>query len=101
MRLRVFLNSYGARREVGMLSDENGRILFEYAPEFLDSKIELSPFKLPLRPGVFEDERRIFDGLFGLFNDSLRIDGAVCCSTASCGNADCRSKKYLRSNVSP
>ena len=77
MRLHVFLNSYGARREVGMLSDENGRILFEYAPEFLDSKIELSPFKLPLRPGVFEDERRTFDGLFGLFNDSLP-DGWGC-----------------------
>jgi len=77
MRLHVFLNSYGTRREVGMLSDENGRILFEYAPEFLESGIELSPFKLPLRPGVFEDEKRTFDGLFGLFNDSLP-DGWGC-----------------------
>ena len=77
MRLHVFLNSYGTRREVGLLSDENGRILFEYAPEFLSSGIELSPFKLPLRPGVFEDERRTFDGLFGLFNDSLP-DGWGC-----------------------
>lgn len=77
MKLHVFLNSYGARREVGMLSDENGRVLFEYAPVFLSSGIELSPFKLPLRPGVFEDEKRIFDGLFGLFNDSLP-DGWGC-----------------------
>ena len=77
MRLHVFLNSYGTRREVGMLSEENGRILFEYAPGFLDSKIELSPFKLPLHPGVFEDKNRSFDGLFGLFNDSLP-DGWGC-----------------------
>ena len=33
MRLNVFLNSYGTRREVGLLSEENGRIFFEYAPE--------------------------------------------------------------------
>ena len=77
MKLHVFLNSYGIRREVGMLSGENGRILFKYAPEFLSSGIELSPFKLPLRPGVFEDEKRTFGGLFGLFNDSLP-DGWGC-----------------------
>lgn len=29
MRLNVFLNSYGTRREVGLLSEENGRIFFE------------------------------------------------------------------------
>lgn len=44
---------------------------FEYAPEFIKTGIELSPFKLPLRSGVFEDEKRTFEGLFGLFNDSL------------------------------
>ena len=77
MRLNVFLNSYGTRREVGLLSEENGRIFFEYAPEFLNSGIELSPFKLPLKSGVFEDEKRTFDGLFGVFNDSLP-DGWGC-----------------------
>ena len=77
MKLHVFLNSYGIRREVGMLSEENGRIFFEYAPAFLTTGIELSPFKLPLRPGVFEDAKRTFDGLFGVFNDSLP-DGWGC-----------------------
>ena len=77
MRLNVFLNSYGTRREVGLLSEENGRIFFEYAPEFLSSCIELSPFKLPLKSGVFEDTKRTFDGLFGVFNDSLP-DGWGC-----------------------
>ena len=73
----VFLNSYGTRHEVGLLSEENGRIFFEYAPDFLTSGIELSPFKLPLKSGIFEDTKRTFDGLFGVFNDSLP-DGRGC-----------------------
>ena len=77
MRLNVFLNSYGVRREVGILSEEDHRIFFEYAPEFLASGIEISPFKLPLKSGIFEDEKRTFDGLFGVFNDSLP-DGWGC-----------------------
>ena len=77
MKLHVFLDAYGMRREVGLLSEENGRIFFEYEPEFLTSGIELSPFKLPLQPGVFEDAGRTFGGLFGLFDDSLP-DGWGC-----------------------
>jgi len=57
--------------------ETGGHIYFEYAPEFLQSGIDLSPFKLPLKPGVFEDEKRTFGGLFGLFNDSLP-DGWGC-----------------------
>lgn len=77
MRLTVYLNHCGVRREVGLLSEENNRIFFEYSPEFISSGIELSPFKLPLGPGVFEETKRAFDGLFGLFNDSLP-DGWGC-----------------------
>ena len=77
MKLNVFLNMYGSRREVGLLVQEKQRIFFEYAPDFRKSTIELSPFKLPLKSGVFEEKSRIFDGLFGLFNDSLP-DGWGC-----------------------
>ena len=77
MTLKVFLNMYGKRQEVGLLAQEKQRIFFEYAPDFLKNGIELSPFKLPLKPGVFEEKSRIFDGLFGLFNDSLP-DGWGC-----------------------
>ena len=68
---------YGKRQEAGLLYQDKQRIFFEYAPEFLKSNIELSPFKLPLKPGVFEEKSRVFDGLFGLFNDSLP-DGWGC-----------------------
>ena len=77
MKLKVFLNMYGFRQEVGLLYQDKQRIFFEYAPAFLNSSIELSPFKLPLKSGVFEEKSHVFDGLFGLFNDSLP-DGWGC-----------------------
>ena len=77
MKLKVFLNMYGIRQEVGMLLQDKQRIFFEYSPDFPKSGIELSPFKLPLKSGVFEEKSHVFDGLFGLFNDSLP-DGWGC-----------------------
>lgn len=77
MRLNVFLNSYGQRYFVGVLEEQNQRIFFEYDKEFLSKEINISPFMLPLKPQVFEDRKRTFDGLFGVFNDSLP-DGWGC-----------------------
>lgn len=68
--LTVYLDA-GERRKVGRLALKDRRILFEYDPAFIDSGIELSPIKLPLKPGVFVCPDMIFDGLFGVFNDSL------------------------------
>ncbi len=69
--LDVFCNLRGTKYFVGKLAERNRAILFEYDKGFLASGIELSPFKLPLHPGVFEDKERVFDGLPGVFNDSL------------------------------
>lgn len=77
MRLNVFLNAYDNRLFVGVLEEQNKRIFFEYAPEFLKKNIQLSPFMLPLKQQVYEDEKYTFDGLFGIFNDSLP-DGWGC-----------------------
>lgn len=77
MKLHVYLNLCGERSPVGILASKGGEIYFEYAESFLKSGIELSPFKLPLGRGVFHDGRKTFDGLFGLFNDSLP-DGWGC-----------------------
>lgn len=71
MNLDVHLHTYGVRRHVGKLAAHGNAILFQYAPEFLDSGINISPFRLPLSPEVKEDPKRTFDGLFGVFNDSL------------------------------
>lgn len=71
MKLNVYLNAYGERSYVGILREEERRVFFEYSPDFLRNGVELSPFMLPRKSGVFEDAERTFDGLFGLFNDSL------------------------------
>lgn len=56
---------------VGRLAFLNRKIFFEYTSSFLGLGIEISPFKLPTKPGVLSCEDRVFDGLFGVFNDSL------------------------------
>ena len=71
MNLDVHLHAHGERRYVGKLAEQSGAILFQYAPEFLDSGINISLFRLPRSPEVKEDPKRTFDGLFGVFNDSL------------------------------
>ena len=69
--LTVFLDAQNQRRKVGRLAFKDRRVLFEYDASFIASGIEISPIKLPLRPGVFTADTTIFDGLFGVFNDSL------------------------------
>lgn len=72
-RLRIVLELGGASgsREVGTLARTQRGLLFEYAREFLDSKLQLSPYRLPLRRGVVRGDPLVFDGLPGVFEDSL------------------------------
>ncbi|MGA2373655.1 MAG: HipA domain-containing protein [Candidatus Korobacteraceae bacterium] len=69
--LTVYLDARNQRRKVGRLAFKDRQILFEYDASFVASGIELSPIKLPLRPGVSIADTAIFDGLHGVFNDSL------------------------------
>ena len=68
--LTVYLDA-GERRKVGRLALKDRRILFEYDTAFLGSGIEISPIKLQVNLGVFTCPDMIFDGLYGVFNDSL------------------------------
>lgn len=71
-RLTVFYEPMeGGRQLVGRLLRHRGQLLFEYDPSFLATGLELSPLRLPLRPGVTVGDPRRFDGLMGLFDDSL------------------------------
>jgi len=56
---------------VGTLAEQDRRIYFEYDSAFLDTGLNLSPFKLPLRPGLIEHTDHSFGPLPGLFDDSL------------------------------
>ncbi|MBT5270505.1 MAG: type II toxin-antitoxin system HipA family toxin [Candidatus Marinimicrobia bacterium] len=47
------------------------KIVFEYSPDFLKAGYSISPFYLPLKPGLFAAPDEPFAGNFGVFNDSL------------------------------
>lgn len=68
--LNVFLDGR-KRHKVGRLAMQDRRILFEYDADFLATGLQLSPFELPTRPGTVIANAPMFDGLFGVFNDSL------------------------------
>ena len=57
---------------VGRLSIlPNKLTVFEYDNSFIKNGTSISPFYLPLKPGVFTAKQEPFNGLFGVFNDSL------------------------------
>lgn len=67
---RISVHYHG--QPVGVLAEASGGIFFEYAAEFIASGHELSPFHLPLAPGVkARDASAPTMRLHGLFEDSL------------------------------
>lgn len=56
---------------VGVLAVKDGRLFFEYDPEWVRRGLELSPFTLPLQSGLICHLDLAFGPLFGLFDDSL------------------------------
>jgi serine/threonine-protein kinase HipA len=56
---------------VGTLALDARRVYFEYDPSFVRTGLQLSPFRLPCKPGLQEHVDREFGPLFGVFADSL------------------------------
>ena len=69
--IKVGLDFGSGVQSVGRLAIRNGIIYFEYDNDFLQTELEISPIKLPLQRGVVELPRDPFEGLAGVFNDSL------------------------------
>lgn len=66
-----FTRTLGDELVVGFLAEDRNRVYFEYTPEFLTTGLNLSPFRLPFAPGLFEHTDYRFGPLPGLFDDSL------------------------------
>lgn len=68
LKLTVKYNS----RIVGylVLIDDN-KIAFQYDDEWLKNGFSISPFSLPLTNEIFINNKTNFDGLYGVFEDSL------------------------------
>ena len=57
---------------VGTLAMASGhKVTFQYSEEWLEDGFSISPFSLPLKNQVFVPQKDYFDGLFGVFADSL------------------------------
>lgn len=69
--LKVGLNFGEEIQPVGRLAIRDGIIYFEYDNTFLERNLEISPIKFPLQRGLIELPRTPFEGLAGVFNDSL------------------------------
>jgi serine/threonine-protein kinase HipA len=59
------------KQKLGILAQKNKKIYFEYDKEFLKTGIEISPYKLPLKAGVQRCDDDTFEGIWGVFADSL------------------------------
>ena len=66
------LDVYYENRLVGIMAPyQRFMTAFEYSPVWLADGFSINPFSLPLEPGVKISKADPFDGLFGIFADSL------------------------------
>jgi len=72
-RLSVSLELQGQVMPIGELawSRRDNRAYFEFDQDFIDRGLPISPFKLPLKTGATQAPMAPFNGIHGLFNDSL------------------------------
>ena len=70
-RLDVYLYLAGSKQKVGTLARKERKIYFEYDKAFLETGVQISPYKLPLKSGVMRCDDDTFDGIWGVFADSL------------------------------
>ena len=65
------LEVYYKNVRVGKLACNNNICYFQYDKNWLKEGFSISPLSLPLKDIVFQAQSDIFDGLFGVFADSL------------------------------
>jgi len=69
--VNIFYKPMADKIFVGKLAIKNRKIFFEYDSSFLKTRLNLSPFMLPAKAGIITGDDLTFEGLFGVFNDSL------------------------------
>ncbi|BFM43441.1 type II toxin-antitoxin system HipA family toxin [Flavobacterium sp. CFS9] len=70
-KVKAFLNLGSNKTEIGDLVQNKNKIYFKYHPDFIESGLEISPFKMKLSREILTPNELHFDGLFGVFSDSL------------------------------
>lgn len=69
--LKILKVKYHGRNVGTLASASNGKIAFSYDEEWIKTGFSISPFSLPLENKVFIPKKNHFNGLFGIFADSL------------------------------
>jgi serine/threonine-protein kinase HipA len=69
--VKVSLDFGSDTQPVGRLAIRDRIIYFEYNDAFIQKGLEISPLRLPIQKGVVELPQRPFEGLAGVFSDSL------------------------------
>ncbi len=69
--LRVGIDFGDSALPVGRLAHREGRVYFEYDASFLNAGLNISPVRLPVEPGLKSFDPQVFEGLPGVFDDSL------------------------------
>ena len=70
-KVSVFLNFGFQSILVGTLIENRQKVYFQFDTDFLYLNLDLSPFKLKKTSDIIECPATPFDGISGLFNDSL------------------------------
>jgi serine/threonine-protein kinase HipA len=70
-KINVFIQFDEEEIEVGELINEQKQIFFRYYPSFIQRGLEISPLKLKLNATLHRANEAPFDGLAGVFADSL------------------------------
>ena len=72
--LSVVYRGFGASIVLGTLADDGRSVLFQYSPQAIEQRLELSPLRLPLRQPAYPDTQGQYRELHdvpGLVYDSL------------------------------
>ena len=70
-RIKTFLNLDNKKVELGDMVQNDSKIYFKYHPEFIALGLEISPFKMKLSNDILMPKEAHFEGLFGVFSDSI------------------------------
>ncbi len=65
------IDVYSCGRHVGILANSKHITAFQYSDEWIETGFSISPFSLPLENRLFLPKYEPFDGLYGVFSDSL------------------------------
>ena len=69
-KIKAFIN-LDDKLEIGDMIENQGKIYFKYHPDFVANGLEISPFKMKLSNEILVPKEQHFDGLFGVFSDSI------------------------------